>query len=47
MRILVVEDLEPLRRSLVNTLEGAGYAVDSSNDGEEGCGMAQVTLMTA
>ena len=36
MRVLIVEDLAPLRCSLINTLEQAGYAVDASGDGEEG-----------
>ncbi len=36
MRVLIVEDEPNLARQLRNTLEGAGYAVDSANDGEEG-----------
>ncbi len=36
MRVLVVEDYEPLRKSVVQGLSEAGFAVDSSNDGEEG-----------
>ncbi|MGZ0657573.1 response regulator transcription factor [Coraliomargarita sp. W4R53] len=36
MRILVVEDYSPLRKAMVESLETAGYAVDSSADGEEG-----------
>jgi DNA-binding response OmpR family regulator len=36
MRLLVVEDYEPLRKSIVQGLREAGYAVDSSADGDEG-----------
>jgi two-component system, OmpR family, copper resistance phosphate regulon response regulator CusR len=36
MRILVVEDYVPLRRSLVRGLREAGYAVDEAGDGEDG-----------
>jgi len=36
MRLLVVEDYEPLRKSIVQGLREAGYAVDSSAEGEEG-----------
>jgi DNA-binding response OmpR family regulator len=36
MRVLVVEDYEPLRRSLVQGLRDAGCTVDDSGDGEEG-----------
>jgi two-component system, OmpR family, response regulator len=36
MRVLIVEDEPNLARQLRNTLEGAGYAVDVANDGEEG-----------
>ena len=35
MRLLVVEDYEPLRSSLVRALKNAGYAVDETGDGEE------------
>jgi DNA-binding response OmpR family regulator len=35
MRILVVEDFPPLRRSLVQGLREAGYAVDEAPDGEQ------------
>lgn len=35
MRILVAEDYEFLRRSLVRGLREAGYAVDAASDGEE------------
>lgn len=41
MRILVIEDYEPLRRSLVRGLREAGYAVDSASDGEEGSDFAE------
>jgi two-component system OmpR family response regulator len=36
MRILIVEDEPSLARQLRQTLESAGYAVDSAADGEEG-----------
>ncbi len=36
MRILIVEDYAPLRKSLVRGLREAGFAVDSTGDGEEG-----------
>ena len=36
MRVLIVEDEPNLARQLRNTLEGAGYAVDVANDGEDG-----------
>ncbi len=36
MRLLVVEDYEPLRKSMVQGLREAGYAVDSSAEGDEG-----------
>jgi DNA-binding response OmpR family regulator len=41
MRILVVEDYEPLARSLIQGLREAGYAVDGSVDGEEALSLAQ------
>jgi DNA-binding response OmpR family regulator len=34
MRLLVVEDFQPLRESLVQGLREAGYAVDESSDGQ-------------
>jgi two-component system OmpR family response regulator len=36
VRLLIVEDEPNLARQLRQTLEGAGYAVDSAHDGEEG-----------
>jgi two-component system OmpR family response regulator len=36
MRLLVVEDDPDINRQLVTALAGAGYAVDSASDGEEG-----------
>jgi DNA-binding response OmpR family regulator len=36
MRVLVVEDSEKLRRSLVTALRRSGYAVDEAADGEQG-----------
>lgn len=36
MRLLIVEDYTPLRESLCKGLTEAGFAVDSTGDGEEG-----------
>jgi DNA-binding response OmpR family regulator len=36
MRLLVVEDYRPLRESLAQGLREAGFAVDSTDNGEEG-----------
>src|SRR5450432_3272976 len=36
MRVLVVEDFQPLRESIVQGLREAGYAVDEASDGEQG-----------
>jgi DNA-binding response OmpR family regulator len=36
MRVLVVEDFEPLRESVAQGLREAGYAVDEAADGETG-----------
>jgi len=36
MRILIIEDYEPLRRSTALGLREAGFAVDETGDGEEG-----------
>jgi DNA-binding response OmpR family regulator len=36
MRVLVVEDYQPLRESVVQGLREAGYAVDEAADGEAG-----------
>ncbi len=41
MRLLVIEDYDPLRRAVVRGLEEAGYAVDATGDGEEGLWFAQ------
>ncbi len=35
MKLLIAEDFEPLRESLREGLEDAGYAVDATGDGEE------------
>lgn len=40
MKVLVVEDSERLRRSLVEGLARTGFAVDSAADGEEGLDFA-------
>ncbi len=44
MRILVVEDYEPLRRSLVRGLREDGHAVDEAGDGEEGLSYARMSV---
>jgi DNA-binding response OmpR family regulator len=36
LRVLVVEDFAPLRRSLVLGLQADGYVVDATGDGDEG-----------
>ena len=36
MRLLVIEDYKPLRKSLTKGLQEAGFAVDATGDGEEG-----------
>ncbi len=36
MRVLVIEDYEPIRRSIARGLEKTGLAVDQTGDGEEG-----------
>ena len=41
MRLLVIEDYAPLRRSLVKGLLEAGHATDASGDGAEGLWFAQ------
>lgn len=41
MRVLLIEDYEPLARSLTQGLREAGYAVDATGDGEEGLALAQ------
>lgn len=41
MRVLVIEDYDPLRKSLRQGLQEAGFAVDASGDGEEGLWYAQ------
>jgi len=41
VRVLVVEDYEPLARSVAQGLREAGYAVDVSGDGEEGLWYAE------
>ena len=41
MRLLLIEDSERLRRSLVAGLRDAGYAVDTAEDGENGLWLAR------
>ena len=40
MKILIIEDSEPLRRSLLVGLNNLGFTVDESGDGSEGLSMA-------
>jgi two-component system, OmpR family, copper resistance phosphate regulon response regulator CusR len=44
VRILVIEDYDRLRRSLVRGLRENGYAVDQAADGEEGLAFASSAL---
>jgi DNA-binding response OmpR family regulator len=41
MRVLLVEDYAPVRESVAQALEEAGFAVDAAADGEEGLWHAQ------
>jgi DNA-binding response OmpR family regulator len=41
MRVLVIEDSSPIRKSVVQGLREAGYAVDEAADGEEGLRLGQ------
>ena len=41
MRVLLVEDFEPLARSLAQGLREAGYAVDAAGDGEEALALGE------
>src|SRR5215471_9319575 len=43
MRILLIEDYQPLARSLAQGLREAGYAVDAVADGEQGLAHAETT----
>jgi DNA-binding response OmpR family regulator len=43
MKVLLIEDYAPLRKSLTQGLREAGFAVDSSGDGEEGLWYAQTS----
>jgi DNA-binding response OmpR family regulator len=40
MRILVVEDYEPLAKSMIQGLREAGYAVDRAANGDQALGLA-------
>lgn len=42
MRVLVIEDFDPLRRSIAKGLQKAGMAVDQTGDGEEGLWYARL-----
>ena len=44
MRVLVIEDYDRLRSSLVRGLRENGYAVDQAADGEEGLASASSSL---
>ena len=41
MRILMIEDYEPLRKSIAQGLREAGFAVDTTKDGGEGLAFAE------
>jgi DNA-binding response OmpR family regulator len=41
MKVLVIEDYAPVRKAVVQGLREAGFAVDSSGDGEEGLWLAK------
>ncbi|MHC4660477.1 MAG: response regulator transcription factor [Planctomycetota bacterium] len=41
MSVLIIEDYDPLRKSLAKGLKEAGYAVDATGDGEEGLWFAK------
>jgi len=41
MRILLIEDYEPLRRSVAKGLREEGFAVDTASDGDEGLWYAE------
>lgn len=41
MRLLLIEDYEPLQKSLVTGLTEAGFAVDATGDGKEGLWYAE------
>jgi DNA-binding response OmpR family regulator len=43
MRLLIVEDYQPLVQAVSSGLKEAGYAVDTAFDGEEGLACAQAT----
>jgi DNA-binding response OmpR family regulator len=47
MRVLLIEDYEPLARSLAQGLREAGYASDVAGDGEEGLGLAETNSYDA
>jgi DNA-binding response OmpR family regulator len=41
MRVLIIEDYDPLRKSIAKGLREAGFAVDAAADGEEGLAFAE------
>ena len=43
MRVLLIEDYQPLARSLTQGLKEAGYGVDAAADGETGLALAEGT----
>ena len=46
MKVLVVEDNEPLRKSITQRLRESGFAVDETGDGPEGLWLAQENKYT-
>jgi len=44
MKLLVVEDEEPLREAIVTVLKAEGFTVDQAKDGEEGLYLAQQSI---
>ena len=47
MRVLLVEDYDPLARALTQALREAGYAVDATGDGRRGLELAQANAYDA
>lgn len=47
MRLLVIEDYEPIRSAVTTGLTEAGFAVDSTGDGEEGLWFARDAVYDA
>lgn len=47
MRVLLVEDYQPLARALAQGLREAGYAVDATGDGRQGLALAEANAYDA